>query len=562
MNIPVARWLIGYKPAWLRGDLVAGLTAAAVVIPQALAYAAVAGLPVEVGLYTALAGMLAYPLLGSSRPLSVTTTSSIAMLTATEIAGLAATNPGVNPVAAAATLALLVGAALILARVLRLGFLANFISKPVLIGFQAGVWVAILVGQLKSVFGVHLTAKSTLGIVMQLPGALAQTHGLTFLLAGTGIAILLVAVRRAPRFPAPLLWIAATIVASAVFGLAGMGVKTIGTVPAGLPALALPDLSLARLLWPSALGVALMSFTEGTAGARTFRAGGDPPVSTNSELVAVGAANLASAFVGGMPAGGGTSQTAVANGAGVHTQLAQWVSAAAVLATLLVASRAIALLPQPALAAVMVVTAITMIKPRTFQAIGAVRNDELMWSFATVVGVIALGTLDGVLVAVAISMLTLFYQANHPPVYAMAYNPEKAIFRQAGEHKSDVTYPGLLMLRVEGRLTFANADNARDKIRALVEAEEPRVVVMECSGILDIEYTALLMLTEAEQHMRAAGCELWLAAINPDVLTIVQRSPLGQTLGRQRMFFNLDKAVEAWLQLQDRPLPKPAVGPP
>ena len=560
MNIPAARWLIGYRPAWLRSDAVAGLTAAAVVIPQALAYAAVAGLPVQVGLYTALAGMLVYPLLGSSRPLSVTTTSSIAMLTTTEIAALAATHAGLEPEAAAATLALLVGGALILARVLRLGFLANFISKPVLIGFQAGVGAAILVGQLKSVFGVRLTATSTLGILAQLPGALPRTHGLTLLVAGVGIAILLVAVRRAPRFPAPLIWVAATIVASAVFGLAALGVKTIGTVPAGLPTLALPDLSLVKLLWPSSLGIALMSFTEGTAGARTFRANDDPPVSTNSELVAVGAANLASAFVGGMPAGGGTSQTAVANGAGVHTQLAQWISAAAVLATLLVASRAIALLPQPALAAVMVVTAITMIKPATFYAIAAVRRDELMWSFATVVGVIALGTLYGVLVAVAISMLTLAYQANHPPVYAMAYNREKAIFRRAGEHKSDVTYAGLLMLRVEGRLSFANADNARDKIRDLVVSADPRVVVIECSGILDIEYTALLMLVDAERHMREAGCELWLAAINPGLLKIIERSPLGEALGKKRMFFNLDKALEAWLQLQGHPVPEPAAG--
>ena len=199
MRFSIAAWLIGYRPAWLRSDLVAGVTAAAVVIPQAMAYAALAGLPVQAGLYCALAAMLVYPLLGSSRPLSVTTTSALAMLTASEIATAASAQPGVAPTAMAATLALLVGAILIAARLLRLGFLANFISKPVLVGFQAGVGVAILVGQLKSVLGVAITSRSTLGALAQLPGLLPHTHLPTLLVASIGIVMLLAAPRLAPR---------------------------------------------------------------------------------------------------------------------------------------------------------------------------------------------------------------------------------------------------------------------------------------------------------------------------------------------------------------------------
>ncbi len=544
MNLPGPTWLAGYKAAWLPLDAVAGLTAAAVVIPQAMAYAAVAGLPIEVGLYTSLAAMLAYPLLGGSRPLSVSTTSSLAMLTATAV--IATAGPAAGAVRVASTLAMLVGVALILARILRLGFLANFISKPVLIGFQAGVGLAILIGQLKSVLGVPVTAKTTIGVALQLPGLLTQTHIPTLLVAAAGMAVLWGLPRLTTKLSAPLVWVAVSIAASAALGLGAMGIKLVGAVPSGLPALTLPDLSLVKSLWPSALGVALMSFTEGTAAARTFRRSDDPPVTANRELVAIGVANLASSFVGGMPAGGGTSQTAIADAAGVRSQMAQWVGAAAVAATLLLLSRAIGLMPQAALAALIVVAAISMIKPETFYAIGHIRRDELMWSIATTVGVILVGTLDGILIAVGISLATLMYQSNHPPVYHLAYSATHDAFRRAGDHAADETYPGLLMVRIEGRLTFANAEHIRDQVAALAQAMNPTVIVLDCSAIPDIEYTALLMLIETEAAFRAEGGEIWLAGVNPGLLAILRRSPLAEALGHERMLHNVREALRVW----------------
>ncbi len=546
-RLPISGWLFAYRRVWLRADLVAGLTTAAVVIPKAMAYAVIAGLAVEVGLYTALAAMLIYPLLGSSRPLSISTTSAIAMLTAVQIAASVA-QTGASAAAVAATLALLVGGLLILARLLRLGFLANFISLPVLVGFEAGVGIVILIGQLKSVLGVHVTSKTTVGTLLELPGLLAQSHGVTMLVALAGIVILLALPRLLPRLSAPLVWVALSIAASAAFGLDALGVKSVGTVPSGLPAFALPDLSLAAQLWPAALGIALMSFTESVAAARTFCRRDDPPVNANQELLAVGAANVASALVGGLPAGGGASQTAVADGAGARSQMTQWVNALVVLLTLLFLSGAIALLPQAALGALILVASASMIKPQAFRAIARVRRDELLWALATLVGVVVIGTLEGILIAVAISILTLFYQANHPPVYAVAYNREKQVFRRAGEHESDETFPGLLILRAEGHLTFANAANAGEKMKALVAQTQPRVIVLECSAIPDIEYTALTMLTEAEENLRARGITLWLAGVNPDLLKTLSRSPLGATLGHERMFFNLHKVLGAWQQ--------------
>jgi len=303
---PIAGWLRAYQPAWLRVDIVAGLTAAAVVIPKAMACAVIAGLPVEAGLYTALAAMLVYPLLGTSRPLSVTTTSAIAMLTAAQVAAICTGRSNVNAMAVAAMLALLVGGILIVARLLRLGFLANFISKPVLVGFEAGVGVVILVGQLKSVLGVHVVSKTTLGTLLELPGLLPHVHGATALTGLAGIAVLLAVPRFWPRVPASLVWVALSIAASAVFGLEAMGVTSVGAVPSGLPSLALPDLALAGLLWPAALGIALMSFIEagyrlGQAALR--RADGErvPPVSSMAGAI-LGLLAFMLAFTFGMVA--------------------------------------------------------------------------------------------------------------------------------------------------------------------------------------------------------------------------------------------------------------------
>jgi SulP family sulfate permease len=546
MKAPVAGWLFGYRREWLAADAVAGLTTAAIVIPKAMAYALIAGLTVEAGLYTALAAMLVYPLLGSSRALSVSTTSALAMLTAAAVAEVSVQAAGADASAVAATLALLVGGALIAARVLRLGFLANFISLPVLVGFEAGVGIVIIIGQFKSVLGVHVASKTTVGTLLELPGLLPQAHGPTILVAVIGMVTLVALEHRFRRWPIPLLLVAASIAASFFFGLEALGVKTVGAFPAGLPSVSLPDWSIAALLWPAALGIALMSFTESVAAARTFWQRDEAPVSANQELLAVGAANLAVAAVGGLPAGGGTSQTAVANQAGARSQLAQWVNAAAVLITLLFLSSAIGALPEAALAAVIIVAAFGMIKPARFKAIARVRRDELMWALATVAGVVLIGTLEGILIAVGISILTLTYQANHPPVYAVAYNREQRIFRRLGESEHDETFPGLLILRTEGRLTFANAANAGEKMQALIAQNHPRVVAIECSGIPDIEYTALTMLADAEQRLRAQGVSLWLAAVNPDLERILARSTLAVATDPSRMFANLHKALEAW----------------
>jgi sulfate permease, SulP family len=539
-------WLSNYRREALRADSVAGLTTAAVVIPKAMACAVIAGLPVEAGLYTALAAMLSYPLFGTSRVLSVSSTSAIAMLAASALIADATRETGANPVVIAATLAFMVGAILVLARLLRLGFLANFISKPVLVGFTAGVGVVIIIGQLKSMLGVSVASHNTLGILRELTTQLGNVHGLTMLVGAIGILLLVGMHRMHSKLPAPLVWVVLAITASMLFGLGERGLKLIGEVPAGLPMLALPAWSLMPALLPAALGIALMSFTESIAAARTFWRSDDQPIKPNQELFSIGVANIAASLIGGMPAGGGTSQTAVAEQAGARSQMAQWIGALAVLLTLLLLSRLIGFLPEVALAALVIVVSAGMVKLSEFKAIAQVKRAEWAWAVVTFAGVLLIGTLEGILIAVVVSMLTLLYQANHPPVYELAYNKSKDVFRRIGEHSSDVTFDGLLMLRTEGRLTFANAANIEAKMHELVEQTKARVIVLECSAIPDIEYTALLMLIEAEKKLRERGVSLCLVALNPDLLKTIERSPLGSTLGHSRMFISLPLAVKAF----------------
>lgn len=545
MKVPFGTWLLDYRREWFRGDLVGGLSVAAVVVPVLMAYGLLAGLTVEAGLYAALAAMLVYPLFGSTRVLIVSTSSALAMLTAAAVARVSATH-GAEPAVVAATLALTVGGVMLAASLLRLGFLANYISFPVLVGFQAGVGIVIVVGQLKLLLGVDIESSTTLGQLLELPQALPQAHGPTMLVGAVAIVVLAALQRLFPRGPIPLVLLALGVAASLLFGLDARGVETVGAFPPGLPSFRLPDLSLVTVLWPASIGIAVMSFAESVTAARANWQQVEPPVRANRELLALGAANGAAAFVGGMPASGPTSQTAVARQAGARSQLAQWTAAAAVAVALLLLSKAIAALPKAALGAVLVFVAIGLVKPQRFMAIARVRRMELVWALVTVAGVVAIGPLPGILLAVVISVLTLIYQANRPAVYAVAYNREQRVFRRAGDNEADETFPGLLVVRVEGRLTFASAEHAADRIKPLVEQSKARVIALDCSAILDIEYTALAALAAAEQRLRERGVTLWLAGVNPGLMPVLARSPLAAAADPSRLFADLHKVIDAW----------------
>jgi high affinity sulfate transporter 1 len=538
-------WLRGYQPGWLRLDLLAGLTTAAVVVPKAMAYATIAGLPVEVGLYTAFVPLVIYAILGTSRPLSVSTTTTLAILTGAQLALVV---PGGDPAAlltAAATLAVLVGIMLILASVLRLGVVASFISEPVLTGFKAGVGLVIILDQVPKLLGIHFDKSGFLRDLFVLIAHLPETSLATLAVGVTMLAILIGIERLAPRAPAPLVAVALGIAVSGLFALQSHGVAIVGQIPQGLPSFTLPSLGLVEQLWPGALGIALMSFTESIAAARAFAGRGELRPEPNRELLATGLGNVVGGLFSAMPGGGGTSQTAVNRRAGARTQVSGLVTAAAAVATLLLLAPLMGLMPQATLATVVIVYSIGLIQPGEFRDILRIRRMEFLWALAAFAGVVVLGTLKGIVVAIIISLVAIAYQSAHPKLYLLGRKPGTDVFRpRSDEHPEDETVPGLLMVRPEGRIFFANTQRIGEQLWPLIDAASPQVVAVDFSAVIDIEYSALKMLIEGEERLREHGGQLWLVALNPETLGMVQRSSLAETLGRERMFFNLQTAVE------------------
>lgn len=541
-------WLSGYEKDWLRPDVLAGLTTSAVVIPKAMAYATIAGLPVQVGLYTAFLPMVIYAVLGTSRVLSVSTTTTLAILTAAELGEVVPNGDPAGLLTASATLTLLVGAILVIACALRLGFVANFISEPVLVGFKAGIGVVIVLDQIPKILGVHFPRGTFLQNLLSTINSIPHTSWVTLAVGVTMIVLLVAFEHFVPRAPAPLIAVAAGIAGAYLLNLQTRGVELVGHIPQGLPRITMPALSLVQQLWPGALGIALMSFTETVAAGRAFAKSDEPSPRANRELLATGAAHMGGAFFGAMPGGGGTSQTAVNRLAGAKTQVSELVTAAITLLTMLLLAPLMGMMPQATLAAVVIVYSLGLIKPKEFREILRIRRTEFIWALVAFAGVVLLGTLKGIIVAIIVSLIALAYQVADPPVYVLARMPGTNVFRpRSKEHPDDEIFPGLLLVRVEGRIFFANAEQMGHKVQILVDETQPKVVVLHLRGVPDLEFTALKMLIEAEKRNRERGVRLWLVGANPQVLDMIRRSPLADALGPDAMHFNLEIAVAKYI---------------
>jgi SulP family sulfate permease len=535
----------------LRLDVVAGLVAAAVVLPKAMAYASVAGLPVEVGLYTAFVPMAVYALLGSSGVLSVSSTTTLAILTGTQLGMAVPDGDPARLVTATATLTVMVGLMLLAARLLRFGFVANFISAPVLTGFKAGIGLVIVLDQIPKLLGIHVDKHGFFRDVVSVAQHVPDASLMTLAVAAATFAILIGMERLWPYSPAPLVAVGGAIAASWFFGLNVLGVATVGLIPQGLPAITLPDLELIGQLVPGALGIALMSFTETIAAGRAFARPTDPPIHADRELVATGVANLGGAFFGAMPAGGGTSQTAVVRAAGGRSQKASLVTAAAALATMLLLAPILGLLPNATLAAVVIVYSVGLIQPAEFRTIRNVRSMEFRWAVIACAGVLLFGTLEGIVVAIVVSMIGLASQTAHPRVSVIGRKPGADVLRPLSpEHPDDETFEGLLIVRPEGRLFFVNVQYVADRIDALVAQYQPRVVALDLSRVPDLEYSALQALMEGEQRATERGAVLWLAGLNPGVLEMVRHAGLADRLGPERLLFNARAVIERYKEMQ------------
>jgi sulfate permease, SulP family len=482
----------GRRPASLRADIPAGVTAAAVVIPQAMAYATIAGLPVQVGLYTAIVPLLVYALLGTSRPLSVTTTSTIAALTAVAVASASPESTG-DAIQAVATLGVLVGAILLAAGALRLGFLADFISLPVLAGFKAGTGLLIISGQLGKVLGIEQGGDNFFQKSWSALEHVTDAQGRTVLVAAATLVLLAGAKRWAPRaFPGALVAVGMGIVLSSALGLEDKGVAVVGGIPAGLPGLELPDVGLIEVLLPAAAGIALMSFVESIAAARAFVRRGDRSIDADRELAVLGAANFGSGLLQGLPAGGGLSQTAVNDAAGARTPLAGAVTAGIGLLTVLFLTGLFESLPQATLGAVVIAAAAGLVDLEAIRALGRIRGSALVLASTTLFAVLLLGVLDGVLIGVV-----------------------------EGRASDE------LVVRIRGPLYFANVGHVQARLLELVSsaATRPRTIVLDLVAVSDADVTTMLRLPALEEDLRERGIGLRFERAGPRLLELGRRTP-------------------------------------
>jgi high affinity sulfate transporter 1 len=507
MRLPVYTWLHGYDRSWIGGDVIAGLTVWAILVPEALAYATIAGVSPVVGLYAAPGALLLYAACGSSRHLVVGPMASTAALSAAAVGDLAGHDADLF-VQLTITMALTVGIAALVAGLLRLGFLASFISEPVMKGFIIGLALTIMVGQLPKLFGVEKGEGDFFEQLGHLLGELGSTSGLTLVVGIAALVVVLGLKVVAPVVPASLLAVLGGIVAVHLFALDEHGVAIVGDIDSGLPSFGLPDVGLSDYLdiVPAAVGAMLIGFAEGLGAAKTYAAQNNYEIDANRELLGVGAANIGAGLSSGMVVGGSLSKTAVNAGAGAKSELSSFVVAVLVVVTLLFLTGLFEELPEAVLAAVVVAAVIDLVDIpalvrlyRTYthglgRIYGFAARPDFIAAMAALVGVLVFDTLPGLFIGIGVSVLLLLYRASRPNIAVLGQAGPDSPFEDVERNPDADTVSGVVILRVESGLFFANADAVRESILGKAADPNVRAIVLDAETIPSIDVTAAHML--------------------------------------------------------------------
>ncbi len=544
--------LLGYRRSWLKGDLLAGVTVAAYLVPQVMAYAGVAGLPPVAGLWAILPALALYAVFGSSRLLSVGPESTTALMTATVVAPLAAGDPD-RYAALAAALALTVGLLCLVAWAVRLGFLADLLSRPVLIGYLAGVALIMIVDQLPKLTGVDTTGSAFFAQLWSFVRHLTQVHGATLLFGAVTLAFLFAVARFLRMVPGPLLAVVLGTAAVAVFDLDDRyGIKVIGEVPSGLPGLAVPDLTeLAHLVLP-ALGVLLVGYTDFILTARAFTVDSSddkgPGLDPNQEFLALGAANLGASALHGFPVSSSASRTALAASAGARSQAYALVAGAAVLAVLLFLSPLLTRTPSAVLGALVVYAAVRMIDLAGFRRLASFRRRELLLALGCLAGVLTLDILYGVIVAVGLSVAELLVRVARPHDAVQGVVPGVAGMHDIDDYPQAHTIPGLLVYRYDSPLFFANAEDFRRRALAAVDEQEDAVrwFVLNTEANVEVDITALDAVDALRLELTRRGIVFALARVKQDLMDDLDAYGLTKSVGADLVFPTLPTAVAAY----------------
>lgn len=547
--LPGLAQLTGYQRSWLRGDVLAGVTVAAYLVPQVMAYATVARLPPVAGLWAALVPMAVYAVLGSSRQLSVGPESTTALMTATALAPLVIGDPA-RYAAMSAVLALLVGAICLVAGLCGLGFLADLLSRPVLIGYMTGVALIMIGSQLGKITGEAVAGDEFIDQVRSFVRELPSLHLPTVILATTVLALLLVLYQIAPRFPGPLVTVLAATAVVWLFSLEDRGIRVVGSIPAGLPKPALPPVAMTELaaLVVPAVGIAVVAFSDNALTARTFAARKSETVDINAELRALGMCNLTAGVTQGFPVSSSGSRTALGDTVGSRTQLYSLVMLATVLLVVLAGRDLLENFPMAALGALVVYAALRLIDVAEFRRLARFRRSELLLAVATTVAVLSLGVLYGVLVAIALSLLDTLRRIARPHDSVLGFVPNVAGMHDVDDYPDAEAVPGLVIYRYDAPLFFVNADNFRERALAAVEqAGEPvEWFVLNAEAQVDPDLTAVDALEQLRRDLTARGIVFAMARVKQDLRDDLEAAGLLDRIGADRIFPTLPTAVEAF----------------
>jgi len=552
-QLPVLSSFSGYSTKRIPADLIAGLTVWAVLVPEALAYASIAGVSPVVGLYAAPSALVLYAIFGSSRHLVVGPMAATAALSAAAIADVAT---DVNALALTAGLALVVGVLGLLASVARLGFLASFISEPVLKGFIIGLALVIIIGQVPKLFGIPGGEGDFFEKTWDVVAHLGDTQGWTLLVGAGSLAVVLLLRRLAPRLPAPLIAVALGIAAVSIFDLADKGVDIVGQIDSGLPHLGLPDLGWSDYagLAGSAVGVLLVGFAEGLGAAKTYAQKAQYTIDPNKELLGLGTANLGSGLCSGMVVNGSLSKTAVNGAAGATSQLSGLFVAVLTIVTLLFLTGLFENLPEATLAAVVIAAVVELVDVEALrrlyrlhsaqlgQIYGAAARADLIAAVAAMLGVLVFDTLPGLFIGIAVSVLLIVYRASRPHVAVLGRAADGPHWVDHDRHPDATTTPGVLVVRPESGLFYANADNVHAAIRDQLD-EHTRAVVLDAADVPVIDVTAAKMLVELADDLDRRGIRLLLARDIGQVRDLLEAAGAGSLVAQT--YPTVEQAVAA-----------------
>jgi sulfate permease, SulP family len=553
--VPIVGWIRSYERSWLRGDLIAGVAVAALVVPKNLGYAGIAGVPLQNGLYAAAAGAILYALFGTSRQISTGPSSGLAAVAASAVAvaGITGTQDVASFVAA---ITLASGVLFLLLAVLRMGWIAQFLSRAVVTGFLFGAAIDVVIGELPKLTGTKVTGSNPLQELWSWLGSLGDSSLVTVLVSVVALVVVFGVRVIAPKVPGALVLVVGGLLASWLFDLGSHGVALVGDVPRGLPAFRVPDTQVlsghAGTVVIAAVALVLIGFSQTAGDARTFAARHRYRIDINQESVAQGMANVGAGLFEGMPVSTSLSASSLNDHSGARTGLASLTTGVIVLATLLVLAPVFSVLPKPVLAALIIEAVVMgMMDVPEMRRLARVQRFDFWIAVAAITATLLVGVLAGVIIGIGLSLIWLIFVATHPPMPVLAREPGTQVFRELDEHPGDEQFAGVTVLRLDGGLFFATADALEDRVREVaLSAPGSTAIVLDCGGMDFIDSQGSAKMSEILNLAEQAGVTLRLARLKPPVREVLERDGFLGRIGADKIHGNVDHAVHAQLAVR------------